>query len=185
MDRGDEVAATSPDPGDDCSAANTDTRGLRLFAVTLEHRSSTPMPAPLAPTAGPIRVLTADDHPGFLATARDLVRATPGFEIVAEATSGERAVALTARLHPDLVLLDVHMPGIGGIEAARRIVAECPETVLVLISAYAVEDLPVDARHCGARAVLSKQQLRPRTITRLWSLAGTTPPGSLLTGVES
>src|SRR5688500_10235737 len=100
------------------------------------------MPAPPAPTAGPIRVLPADDHPGFLATARDLVRATPGFEMVAEATSGERAVALTARLHPDLVLLDVHMPGIGGIEAARRIMAACPETVLVLVSAYAVEDLP-------------------------------------------
>ena len=143
------------------------------------------MSAPPAPTAGPIRVLTADDHPGFLATARDLVRATPGFEMIAEATSGERAVALTARLHPDLVLLDVHMPGIGGIEAARRIMAACPETVLVLVSAYAVEDLPADAHRCGARAVLSKQQLRPRTITRLWQLAGTTPPGSLLPAVES
>ena len=143
------------------------------------------MPATPASTARPIRVLTADDHPGFLATARDLIRATPGFETVAEATSGERAVALTARLHPDLVLLDVHMPGIGGIEAARRIMAACPQTVLVLISAYAVEDLPIDARHCGARAVILKQQLRPSTIPRLWYLAGSTPAGGLLTGLGS
>ena len=117
--------------------------------------------------------------------ARDLIRATPGFETVAEATSGESAVALTARLHPDLVLLDVHMPGIGGIEAARRIMAACPQTVLVLISAYAVEDLPIDAQHCGARAVISKQQLRPSTITRLWSLARSTPAGGVLTELGS
>jgi CheY-like chemotaxis protein len=177
--------AASPDPDDDCGAVTTDTRGHGLAPLHTERLFEHRMPASPAPTPGPIRVLTADDHPGFLATARDLVRATPGFETIAEASSGERAVALTTRLHPDLVLLDVHMPGIGGIEAARRIMAACPWTVLVLISAYAVEDLPADALHCGARAVLSKQQLRPRTITRLWSLAGTTPPGSLLTGLES
>jgi two-component system, NarL family, invasion response regulator UvrY len=77
------------------------------------------------------------------------------------------------------------MPGIGGIEAARRIMAARPQTVLILISAYAVEDLPADARQCGARAVLSKQHLRPRTIARLWHLAARTPAGVVMTGFES
>lgn len=138
------------------------------------------MPAPSAPTTGLIRVLTADDHPAFLATARELICATPGFETVGEARSGEGAVALSERLHPDLVLLDVHMPGIGGIEAARRIVAARPEVVVALISAYAVDDLPPDTMRCGARAVLAKHRLRPQAILRLWELARATPPGTVL-----
>lgn len=133
------------------------------------------MPAPPAPTPRVIRVLTADDHPGFLAAARELISATPGFETVAEADSGERAVALAARLRPDLVLLDVHMPGMGGIAAARRIADSDPQTVVALISAYAVCDLSADALHCGARAVLPKHRLRPQAIVRLWELIASAP----------
>jgi DNA-binding NarL/FixJ family response regulator len=136
------------------------------------------MPAAPAPTPHVVRVLTADDHPGFLATARELIRATPGFETVAEARSGERAVALAARLHPDLVILDVHMPGMGGIAAARQIVDACPEAVVALVSAYAVSDLSADALDCGARAVLPKHRLRPRAIVRLWELTAEAPAGA-------
>jgi two-component system, NarL family, invasion response regulator UvrY len=129
---------------------------------------------PTAPSTGLIGVLTADDHPGFLTTARELIEATPGFETVGEAESGERAVALSRELHPGLVLIDVHMPGIGGIEAVRLIVAENPSVVVALVSAYAVEDLPPDAMSCGAHAVLAKHSLRPKTITGLWATGART-----------
>lgn len=133
------------------------------------------MPALSAPTTGLIGVLTADDHPGFLATARELIHATPGFETIAEARSGERAVELSASLRPHIVLLDVHMPGIGGIEAARRIVAARPEVVVALISAYAVDDLPPEVTRCGAHAVLAKHRLRPQAIIELWESSRPSP----------
>ncbi|MEA2180349.1 MAG: two-component system, NarL family, invasion response regulator UvrY [Solirubrobacteraceae bacterium] len=131
-------------------------------------------------TTGLIRVLTADDHPGFLDTARELIRRTPGFETVGEARSGEQAVTLAWELRAQLVLLDVHMPGIGGIEASRQIVAANPEVVVALISAYAVDDLPSAVLSCGARAVLAKHRLRPQAIARLWDLAARTPAGTVL-----
>jgi DNA-binding NarL/FixJ family response regulator len=129
------------------------------------------MPAPTAPTLRTIRVLTADDHPGFLAAARELVASTPGFASVGEADSGERAVELALELRPDLVILDVHMPGMGGIAATRAIVDACPRTVVALVSAYAVGDLPAEAQRCGASAVLAKHRLSPKVITRLWAQA--------------
>ena len=141
------------------------------------------MPAPPAPTLRTIRVLTADDHPGFRAAARELIAATPGFESVGEADSGERALELARELRPDLVLLDVHMPGIGGISASRRIVDACPGIVVALVSAYAVSDLPTDVLHCGARAVLAKHRLSPETIIRLWALPDD-PGGDTVTRFE-
>jgi DNA-binding NarL/FixJ family response regulator len=86
-------------------------------------------------------------------------------------------------LEPELVLMDVHMEGIGGIEAARRIVALRPRTVLALISVYAPEDLPAGAWTCGAAAVLRKDCLRPRVLTRLWELAADRRPERPLTAV--
>jgi DNA-binding NarL/FixJ family response regulator len=138
----------------------------------------------MQPADPAIRVLTVDDHPGFLATARDLISATPGFETVGEADSGERAVELAERLRPDLVLLDVHMPGIGGIVAAGRIAEGCPETLIVLVSAYAVDDLPAEALRCGAFAVLPKHRLRSRALARLWELGAAAPTGAPLTSLD-
>ncbi len=75
-----------------------------------------------------------DDQVVFRRAAHDVIAATPGFEPVGDAESGEEALAEVERLRPELVLLDVRMPGIGGIEAARRIAEAHPETVVVLIS---------------------------------------------------
>jgi DNA-binding NarL/FixJ family response regulator len=79
-----------------------------------------------------VRVLVADDQEPFRRAARAVVAAAPGFTLVGEASSGEEAVELAAALLPDLVLLDVRMPGIGGAEAARQIVAP----LVVLVSTY-------------------------------------------------
>ena len=83
-------------------------------------------------------------------------RASASFELVSEATSGKEAVALAGSLRPDLVLMDILMAGIGGIEATRRIAAAQPGMVSVLLSTYRAEDLPAEARSCGAAAYVHK-----------------------------
>lgn len=116
-----------------------------------------------------VRVLVVDDQAPFRIAARAVVKATPGFEVVAEATSGEDAVAAVATANPDLVLMDINMDGIGGIEATRRITAEHPKVRVVLLSTYDAEDLPDDARHCGAAAYVHKEQFGPDVLERVWT----------------
>jgi two-component system, NarL family, invasion response regulator UvrY len=119
-------------------------------------------------TAPPVRVLVVDDHAPFRRAARSVVGATSGFELVAEAASGEEAVELARSLEPDLVLLDVHMPGIGGIEASRRIAGRGHGAVTVLLSSYREDDLPEEARHCGAAAYVHKEDFAPGVLRALW-----------------
>ena len=118
-----------------------------------------------------MRVLTVNDQERFRRAARLLVEATPGFCNVAEATTGEDGVAAALREDIDLVLMDVRLPGIDGIEATRRVRLARPETEVVLISATARE-LPEDASECGALAVLPKDELRPSVLIELWERAG-------------
>ena len=77
-------------------------------------------------SAGRIRVLIADDHPFFRDGLRVLVDATPDTELVGEATDGTQVVALAAELQPDVILMDLRMPGLGGIEATRKILEKTP-----------------------------------------------------------
>jgi two-component system invasion response regulator UvrY len=106
-----------------------------------------------------VTVLVADDQAPFRRAARSVVGATAGFELVGEASSGEEAVALAGLLRPDLVLMDIKMAGIGGIEAARSITARFPDTLTILLSTYREEDLPAEARTCGAAAYVHKSDL--------------------------
>ena len=125
-----------------------------------------------------VGVLIVDDQPPFLLAARRLIASTPGFEFVGEARSGEGAVTLAAALHPDLVLMDVRMPGLGGLAAARRITAARSAAAVVLVSSDP-QDVPPDAAEgCGALAVIGKQHLRPSYLTALWQrcAAGGRPP---------
>ena len=118
-----------------------------------------------------ISVLVVDDNPQFRGVLRDVVAATAGLTCVGEATSGEAALEACDALAPDLVLMDKRMPGIGGIEAARRIVLLLPRTVVALISIYRPDDLPPGAHTCGAHAVLRKDRLRPCLLRELWANA--------------
>lgn len=115
-----------------------------------------------------VRVLVVDDQAPFRIAARAVVRATAGFDVVAEAKSGEEAVDQVDAEHPDLVLMDINMDGIGGIEAARRITKGHPEVKVVLLSTYDAEDLPEDARRCGAAAYVHKEQFGPDVLERVW-----------------
>jgi two-component system invasion response regulator UvrY len=115
-----------------------------------------------------VRVLVADDQVPFRRAARYVLNATNDFELVGEATSGEEAVTLVDSLRPDVVLMDIKMPGIGGIEAARSITATHPETMTILLSTYREKDLPHQARTCGAAAYLHKSDFGGHALRELW-----------------
>jgi two-component system, NarL family, invasion response regulator UvrY len=119
-----------------------------------------------------VRVLTVDDQVVFRRAAHDVIAATPGFEPVGDVESGEDALHEVERLRPELVLLDVRMPGIGGVEAARRITAAHPETVVVLISIEDSEELAEDASTCGVAAFVRKQDFGPKLLRRIWEAHG-------------
>jgi two-component system invasion response regulator UvrY len=115
-----------------------------------------------------IAVLIVDDQMPFRLSARTVVGFTPGFTVVGEASSGEEALEKVDQLSPQLVLMDINMPGMGGIEATRRITAAHPEVKVVLLSTYDADDLPADARTCGAVGYVHKEQFGPDVLTR-WS----------------
>jgi two-component system, NarL family, invasion response regulator UvrY len=126
----------------------------------------------------PVSVLIVDDQLPFRMAARSVVGVTPGFEVVGEAKSGEEAVEQVAALQPQLVLMDINMDGISGIEATRRITAAYPDTKVILLSTYDAEDLPADAHTCGAVGYVHKEQFGPDVLIRLGAAEGTEPLGS-------
>jgi DNA-binding NarL/FixJ family response regulator len=118
-----------------------------------------------------VRVVVADDQAPFRRAARSVLRASDEFELVGEARSGEAAVALARSLRPDLVLLDIKMEGVGGIEAARSIAASNPATLTVLVSTYREEDLPAEARSCGAVGYIHKSEFGAPALRALLATA--------------
>ncbi len=119
-----------------------------------------------------VSVLLVDDQEPFRGAARVVLGRTDGFELVGEAQSGEQAVDLADKLGPRMVLMDINMPGINGIEATRRIVDAHPETMVVLVSTYQASDLPTEAQTSGASGYLNKEDLTPRVLRRLWEERG-------------
>jgi two-component system, NarL family, response regulator DegU len=102
-----------------------------------------------------IRVLLADDH-RLLRDSLHRSLSDEGFEIVGEAADGEQAIDLASELHPDVVLLDVTMPNVGGVEAAARIHQERPETRIVMLTMHADAEVVADALRAGACGYLTK-----------------------------
>jgi DNA-binding NarL/FixJ family response regulator len=117
-----------------------------------------------------VTVLTVDDQPVFLRAARDLISATEGFEQVGQATSGLEALELASTLDPDLVLLDVRMPDMDGLETARRLHDSNPHAVVVLISMGDVPELAAERPEVATH--LRKQALSPRTLRDVWKAHG-------------
>ena len=124
--------------------------------------------SPIASDAPDVSVLIVDDQAPFRSVAGTVVRLAPGFSVVGEVESGEDAVTTAAEIHPDLVLMDINLPGINGIEATRRILADAPGTVVILLSTYTADDLPSDARTCGAASYVHKEDFSPAVITSAW-----------------
>lgn len=114
------------------------------------------------------RVLAVDDDAPFLALLRDVLRATGELEAVGEADSGERAVEAARELAPDVVLMDVRMPGLGGIAAAKRIKAGRPSTFVVLISTAHPDELGFERDDTVADALVWKSELAPQLLDEIW-----------------
>jgi len=114
-----------------------------------------------------VRIMVVDDQAVFRRVARLLIAQIPGFELVGEAESGERAVTLADSLGPTVVLMDVHLPGIDGAQATRMITDSQPGTVVILVSSTPAQDLPPEAGRCGAAALVAKEDLAPASLEQV------------------
>lgn len=115
-----------------------------------------------------VTVLAVDDHDGFREVLRDVIGAAPGFELVGEASSGEEATRAIEPLAPDLVLMDIAMPGMGGVAAAREIISRYPSVALVFVSANDPSLNPEVAALGDAVGGVRKQDLGPGRLRELW-----------------
>lgn len=142
--------------------------------IDLPGSAAAPVPAtgPAVVPGDEVGVVIVDDQAPFRSVARTLVGMIRGWRVLGESESGEDGVAQVDALRPSVVLMDINLPGINGVEATRRILADHPEVAVVLVSTYAAEDLPADALSCGAAGYIRKDDLTPRL------LRATVTPGS-------
>ncbi|MDQ3540933.1 MAG: response regulator transcription factor [Chloroflexota bacterium] len=103
-----------------------------------------------------IRVLITDDHPMFRSGLATLVNSSPGLEVVGEATSGEEAVEMADALQPDVILMDLRMPGLSGIEATRQIIGASPHIRTLVVTMFEDDHLVFTALRAGARGYILK-----------------------------
>lgn len=103
-----------------------------------------------------IRVLLVDDHALVRTGIRHILDESPGIEVIAEASSGEEAVDIARAEKPNVVLMDVNMPGIGGMEATRKLTAVSPEVKVIVVSVHARDPYPSRLMEAGAQGYLTK-----------------------------
>ncbi len=103
-----------------------------------------------------VRVLIADDHPVFRFGLRTLLKADPMMEVVGEATNGEDTIRQASLVSPNVILMDLNMPGINGIEATRRILIEHPQVHILVLTMFDDDDSVFAAMRAGARGYLLK-----------------------------
>lgn len=118
-----------------------------------------------------LRLLIADDHPIFRDGLRTLLSSVDGLEIIAEAETGEQAVAQALAHQPDVVLMDIKMPGINGIEATRRIVAHNPEIGVLMLTMFEDDDSIFAAMRAGARGYLLKGARQAEALRAIQAVA--------------
>ena len=124
-----------------------------------------------------MRVLIVDDEEDMRALVRATIEvANEGLSVAAEAADGETAVSLVREQHPEIVILDQRMPGVTGLETARRILDEHPEQAIVLFSAYLDGDVVRAAQRMGVRMCLAKDNIR-QLPDALWRTEGDPPRG--------
>src|SRR3990170_2422917 len=123
-----------------------------------------------------VRVLIVDDQEPFRMAARMVVEATDGFDVVGEAETGESSVEMARELAPDLVLMDVNLPGLNGLDATRQILADRDDSIVVLLlSTYEEEEYAPRAAECGAAAYIPKAVFGPDRLETAWAAASGAP----------
>jgi DNA-binding NarL/FixJ family response regulator len=120
----------------------------------------------------PIRILVADDHALFREGLQALFSATPDIELVAEAADGEEAVALAESVHPDVALLDINMPGLNGVEAARRILKAAPTVGVIMVTMLEDDASVFSAMRAGARGYVLKGARHEELLQAIRAVAG-------------
>jgi DNA-binding NarL/FixJ family response regulator len=123
--------------------------------------------------------MTVDDHADSLRAAQEVIEATQGFELLGAASSGSEAITLADDVDPELVLVDVRMPGMDGFETTRRLRAAHPTAIIVLVSTGDVTD--ASRASCGATAFLPKSALAPAALRRIWAEHGRSRGGDMPT----
>jgi len=118
----------------------------------------------------PIRVLIADDHPVFRFGMRALLESEPDIQVLGEATTGAQAVEMALSLKPDLVLMDINMPGMHGLEATRRVLEGDP-SIAVLVVTMMEDDTVLAALRAGARGYLLKGAEGEQTLNAIRTVA--------------
>ena len=119
----------------------------------------------------PVQVLIVDDQEAFRSVARLVVEMVDGFEVAAEAASGEDALRIAREERPDLVLMDINMPGIDGLEATRRITETGLPTRVIVLSTYEAGEYEPRALDAGAIAFISKEAFDPDILASTWESA--------------
>ncbi len=122
-----------------------------------------------------VQVLIVDDQEPFRSAARMVVEMTDGFEVAGEAESGEEGVELAAKLQPDLVLMDVYLPGIDGLEATRRINGNTNPPRVLVMSTHESEEFAEAAIAAGAIAFIPKSQFGMDRLAEAWEQASENP----------
>jgi DNA-binding NarL/FixJ family response regulator len=120
----------------------------------------------------PIRVLIADDHPLYRDGMRGLLDSETGTEVVGEASSGEEAIKLAKTLQPDVILMDIKMPGINGIEATREILDTNPQVGILMVTMFEDNDSLFAAMRAGARGYFLKDSTGEAVVHAIRAVAG-------------
>ena len=118
-----------------------------------------------------IRVLVADDHPVFRRGMRAILGAEPDTELVGEAIDGEEAIARALELHPDVILMDLNMPKVSGIEATRRIIEASPNTAILMLTMFEDDKSIFAAMRAGAHGYILKGADRTETLRAIRAVA--------------
>ncbi len=142
----------------------TPTRPVRIPSPT---RVAAPRPA-----AAPIRILLADDHPVIRIGVRNMLQAEEGFEVVGECADGDEAITQTLELLPDILLLDLYMPRLPGLEAMRAIMSGSPTVKIILLTSTISTQQIIEALQIGARGIILKDALGDHVTTAIRTVSG-------------
>src|ERR671921_1891730 len=131
---------------------------------------------PLENGRGPARIVIVDDHALARESLQDMLADEPELEIVGKAANGLEALTLCSRLQPDLVLMDVRMPRLDGLEATRKVKQEYPKIIVLILTMHENPDYLLEALRAGAAGYVLKDAPREEVVTAVWQALGGESP---------